>query len=116
MLRSLAPALALSFSLVGCSKGPAATPDQPGTLAPVELPSDHPPLTPIPDPEMNGGHAGRAPRPSSHVPRNRRQAARGPAARTASAAAAAHCHDAASGIVVSSTTSPTATMPTTDVA
>lgn len=61
MLRHLAIS-ALAFSLVACSKGPAATPDQPGTLAPVELPTDHPRLTPLPDPEMNGGHAGRAPR------------------------------------------------------
>lgn len=53
---------ALSFSLVGCSKGPAGSVDQPGSLAPVELPTDHPVLTPLPDPEMNGGHAGRAPR------------------------------------------------------
>jgi hypothetical protein len=63
MLRQVAiAALACSFSLLGCSKGPAATPDQPGSLAPVELPTDHPQLTPLPDPEMNGGHAGRAPR------------------------------------------------------
>ncbi len=52
----------LSFALAACSKGPAATPDQAGSLAPVELPTDHPVLTPLPDPEMNGGHAGRAPR------------------------------------------------------
>lgn len=61
-MRLLIAALALSFSLAGCSKGPAATADQPGTLAPVELPTDHPVLTPLPDPEANGGHAGRAPR------------------------------------------------------
>ena len=62
MLRHLAAAaFVLSFSLVGCSK-PSAALDQPGTLAPVEIPVDHPPLTPLPDPEMNGGHAGRAPR------------------------------------------------------
>ena len=61
-MRSLAIAtLALSFSL-GCSKGPAAPLNQPGSLAPVELPTDHPVLPPLPDPEMNGGHAGRAPR------------------------------------------------------
>lgn len=53
---------ALSLSLAACSKGPATTPDQAGSLAPVELPTDHPVLTPLPDPEMNGGHAGRAPR------------------------------------------------------
>ncbi len=61
-MRSLAIAtLALSFAL-GCSKGSTAAVDQPGSLAPVELPTDHPVLTPLPDPEMNGGHAGRAPR------------------------------------------------------
>src|SRR5262245_16178045 len=48
--------------LAACSKGPAATPEQAGTLAPVTLPADHPRLNPLPDPEMNGGHAGRAPR------------------------------------------------------
>ena len=48
--------------LAACSKGPASTGDQAGTLAPVQLPTDHPSLTPLPDPEANGGHAGRAPR------------------------------------------------------
>ena len=48
--------------LAACSKGPTSTTDQPGTLTPVPLPSDHPTLTPLPDPEANGGHAGRAPR------------------------------------------------------
>ena len=61
-MRSLAIAtLALSLC-VGCSKGPSGSVDQPASLAPVELPTDHPVLTPLPDPELNGGHAGRAPR------------------------------------------------------
>ena len=50
---------ALCF-LMGCSSG--STTDQRATLAPVELPTGHPTLTPLPDPEANGGHAGRAPR------------------------------------------------------
>lgn len=54
-------ALSLCFGL-GCSKGPASTPMQAGELKPVELPTDHPQVTPLPDPEANGGHAGRAPR------------------------------------------------------
>ncbi len=54
-------AFALSFAL-GCSKGPTGAADAPGTLTPVTLPTDHPVLTPLPDPEANGGHAGRAPR------------------------------------------------------
>ena len=53
--------LAAALALVACSKS-IGTQDQPGTLAPVELPTDHPVLTPLPDPEANGGHAGRAPR------------------------------------------------------
>jgi hypothetical protein len=54
-------AFVLSFSL-GCTKAPANPGDAPASLTPVALPSDHPVLTPLPDPEMNGGHAGRAPR------------------------------------------------------
>jgi hypothetical protein len=63
MLRNLViAAFTVSFGLLGCSKSPTATPDQPATLTPVELPTDHPVLTQLPDPEANGGHAGRAPR------------------------------------------------------
>lgn len=50
-----------AVALGACTKAPAGT-DTPGTLAPVELPTDHPNINPLPDPEMNGGHAGRAPR------------------------------------------------------
>jgi len=51
----------VSVSVVGCSKG--TTPgDAPASLRPVDLPGNHPSLTPLPDPEMNEGHAGRAPR------------------------------------------------------
>ncbi len=60
MLRALL--VSSCFVLMACSKGPTATPDQPATLTPVTLPTDHPVLNPLPDPEMNGGHAGRAPR------------------------------------------------------
>lgn len=55
-------ALAATLALVGCTKGPQGTPEQGGALAPVTLPGNHPPLVPLPDPEANGGHAGRAPR------------------------------------------------------
>lgn len=34
----------------------------PATLKPVELPMEHPVVEPLPDPESNGGHTGRAPR------------------------------------------------------
>lgn len=60
MARQLVVAAVVFFA--ACSKGPAALGDQPGTLTPVELPTDHPVLNPLPDPEANGGHAGRAPR------------------------------------------------------
>ncbi len=53
---------ALAVAVVGCTKGPAAATDTPAELTPVQLPDQHPPLNPLPDPEMNGGHAGRAPR------------------------------------------------------
>lgn len=63
MSRSLfAATFALCCSVWGCSKGPAAAPEQAGAVTPVELPTGHPTLTPLPDPEANGGHAGRAPR------------------------------------------------------
>ncbi len=54
-------AIALSCSL-GCTKAPSNPGDMPGSLSPVQLPADHPVLHPLPDPEANGGHAGRAPR------------------------------------------------------
>ena len=53
--------LLAALALTGCSKSTNLQ-DQPATLTPVELPTDHPVLTPLPDPEANGGHAGRAPR------------------------------------------------------
>ena len=55
-------ALTLAALTFGCTKAPGSTPENPGTLTPVELPSDHPVINPLPDPEANGGHAGRAPR------------------------------------------------------
>lgn len=60
MLRHLVVA-ALVCSSLACTK-PTASPETPGTLTPVAVPVDHPTLTPLPDPEANGGHAGRAPR------------------------------------------------------
>ncbi len=62
MIRHLTiAALAVSLSL-GCSNGPASGKTTPATLTPVDMPEQHPAVTPLPDPEMNGGHAGRAPR------------------------------------------------------
>ncbi len=62
MLRLLCTAsLALALA-AACSKAPPPGSVTPGTLTPVELPTEHPTLTPLPDPELNGGHAGRAPR------------------------------------------------------
>lgn len=52
----------LVVGLVGCTKASTPGPDVSGSLTPVQLPGDHPSVTPLPDPELNGGHAGRAPR------------------------------------------------------
>jgi hypothetical protein len=49
----------LFASALECSKSPPA--DRVGTLAPVDL-GNHPPLQPLPDPDLQGGHVGRAPR------------------------------------------------------
>ena len=54
------PALALLLVLSACSSKPAAVPHD-GTLTPVDM-TGHPPITPLPDPELQGGHVGRAPR------------------------------------------------------
>ncbi|MBL9036942.1 MAG: hypothetical protein JNG84_00375, partial [Archangium sp.] len=48
-----------ALTLVACSTRPAATQD--GQLENVDM-GDHPPITALPDPELNGGHTGRAPR------------------------------------------------------
>ncbi len=49
-----------AFALGGCSK--KSTPvDQSAQLSPVDM-GAHPPMVQLPDPEMNGGHVGRAPR------------------------------------------------------
>lgn len=57
------PALTLvtALGLATCTKSPAPA-VQPGTLSPVELPPEHPEVAPLPDPELNAGHSGRAPR------------------------------------------------------
>ncbi len=44
-----------------CTSKPAAPPPRPGTLNPVDM-SNHPPIVALPDPELQGGHVGRAPR------------------------------------------------------
>lgn len=49
----------LLVSTSSCSKSKPA--EQAADLNPVDL-SQHPPLTPLPDPDMQGGHVGRAPR------------------------------------------------------
>jgi hypothetical protein len=54
----LASLLLLTAACLPTSEGQA--PERPAELVPVELPAGHPPL--LPDPEANGGHAGRAPR------------------------------------------------------
>ena len=53
--------LALSvLVLVACNKA-AAPADKAGELSPVDM-SNHPPITQLPDPDLQGGHVGRAPR------------------------------------------------------
>ncbi len=53
---------ALVLSVAGCTNSNSSAPTPNATIKPVDLPTNHPPVTPLPDPEMNGGHAGRAPR------------------------------------------------------
>lgn len=53
---------ALVLSVAGCTNSNSSTPAPNATVKPVDLPTNHPPVNPLPDPEMNGGHAGRAPR------------------------------------------------------
>ena len=62
MLRTLCTASLAVALAAGCSKPTTPGSATPGTLTPVEVPTGHPTLTPLPDPELNGGHAGRAPR------------------------------------------------------
>jgi hypothetical protein len=58
----IATLLGLALAAAGCSSKPVEPgPARPAGLTPVDLP-DHPTLTPLPDPELNGGHTGRAPR------------------------------------------------------
>jgi hypothetical protein len=50
-----------SLLLLACeSKEPPVEAPKPASLEPI--PSDHPSLDPLPDPELQGGHVGRAPR------------------------------------------------------
>ena len=53
--------LAAAVLLAACSNKPSAPPPRNGTLGPVDM-TNHPPITPLPDPELQGGHVGRAPR------------------------------------------------------
>ena len=57
MTRSLLVGLAL---VAACSKAPVPA-DKTADLTPVDL-GNHPSLTPLPDPDLQGGHVGRAPR------------------------------------------------------
>jgi hypothetical protein len=52
----IAGTLALAVAAASCSK----TQEQPATLE--QLAPGHPPLTPLVDPDLQGGHVGRAPR------------------------------------------------------
>ncbi|MCC6335763.1 MAG: hypothetical protein IT380_17440 [Myxococcales bacterium] len=61
MKRTLALTL-LALAAAACSdSSPQPGPARPAELTHVDLPN-HPSLTPLPDPEQNGGHTGRAPR------------------------------------------------------
>lgn len=61
-MRALLTSTVALLALASCSRPPTSTPGETGALSPVTLPGGHPTLTPLPDPEANGGHAGRAPR------------------------------------------------------
>jgi hypothetical protein len=61
-MKRLLCAVALCATLACTKSEPVAKPTQAGALAPVALPNGHPVVTPLPDPEMNGGNVGRAPR------------------------------------------------------
>lgn len=54
--------LVLLCALTACSKTAGKDTEKAGELAPVELPPGHPSVMPLPDPELNGGNVGRAPR------------------------------------------------------
>lgn len=58
----IASLLVAGLGFAGCtSKTAEPGPARPAELTPVDMPN-HPTLTPLPDPEQNGGHTGRAPR------------------------------------------------------
>jgi hypothetical protein len=57
---ALALGALVALGLAGCSKT-TAVPEKAGSLTPVDVPG-HPTATPLPDPDSNGGHVGRAPR------------------------------------------------------
>ena len=57
--RNLAVMCGCLFAL-GCSS--ASKPGAPEIAELTPIPSDHPPIAALPDPELSGGHVGRAPR------------------------------------------------------
>jgi hypothetical protein len=56
-MRCLLPLALAAFS---CTSDAPAPKSEVGEVSPV--PSDHPPIAPLPDPELSQGHVGRAPR------------------------------------------------------
>jgi hypothetical protein len=58
-MRSL-PLFAAVLLVAACTKAPAPDPTHPASLVPVD--GTHPVIAPLPDPELQGGHVGRAPR------------------------------------------------------
>lgn len=54
------PVLLAVLVLAACNKAPAPA-DKAGSLDPVDV-GNHPAVTPLPDPDLQGGHVGRAPR------------------------------------------------------
>lgn len=57
-----AKVLWMALVFAACSKSPVTTQGQAGSVTPVDVPTGHPTVTPLPDPELNSGHTGRAPR------------------------------------------------------
>jgi hypothetical protein len=56
----LLPCALLALAAAACSSNDPAPAPRSARLEPV--PANHPPLEPLPDPELSGGHVGRAPR------------------------------------------------------
>ncbi len=58
-IRLMRRALFVLLAVAACNKPPVA--DRSGSLTPVDT-GNHPPITMLPDPDLQGGHVGRAPR------------------------------------------------------